>query len=243
MLFSYAKAQEFKVVSQVSGPGETNSYLIYCVASKEAAIIDPGGPVDTLITCIKVNDLNVKYILITHAHVDHIFGVPQLKNMFPKAKLCMNQVEYKDIFTALKWVTDNYGIKWIESVRSNPETSKLLDFDMNEIGVPDIFVNDDQTFKLGLLEIKTILTPGHSPGGICYFTENILFSGDVLFYRSVGRTDTQNGSKEALIKSVKKLYEIFPDSTVVYPGHGQFTDISSEKKENRRIPSDKENMK
>ncbi|TSA32006.1 MAG: MBL fold metallo-hydrolase [Porphyromonadaceae bacterium] len=86
-------------------------------------------------------------------------------------------------------------------------------------------------------------TPGHSPGGICYYTENILFSGDVLFYRTVGRTDTQNGSKEAQIKSVRKLYEIFPDSTIVYPGHGQFTDIGSEKKENRKITLDIESMK
>jgi hydroxyacylglutathione hydrolase len=84
-------------------------------------------------TFIKDNALDIKYIFVTHGHVDHIFGIP------------------------------------------------------------DIFVEDNQTFKLGLLEIKTIHTSGHSPGGICYFKGNILFSGDVLLYRSVGRTDTQNG--------------------------------------------------
>jgi hydroxyacylglutathione hydrolase len=230
--------EDFTVLYQVSGPGETNSYLIYGVKSKEAALIDPGGQIDTLITFIKDNALDIKYIFVTHGHVDHIFGIQDVKKQFPKAKLCMHKDDYRDIFTALKWATDNYGMEWIETVRSNPETRKLLDFDMNSIGVPNIFVEDNQTFKLGFLEIKTIHTPGHSPGGICYYTGNILFSGDVLFYRTVGRTDTQNGSREDQIKSVRKLYQLFPDSTIVYPGHGQFTDIGSEKKENTRITVD-----
>ena len=82
------------------------------------------------------------------------------------------------------------------------------------------------------------LLPGHSPGGTCYYTGNILFSGDVLFYRTCGRTDTQYGSREDQIKSLRKLYELFPDSTRVYPGHGQLTDIGSEKKENSRVTVD-----
>jgi glyoxylase-like metal-dependent hydrolase (beta-lactamase superfamily II) len=88
------------------------------------------------------------------------------------------------------------------------------------------------------MEIRAIHCPGHSPGGVFYYTGNSLFSGDVLFYRTVGRTDTQNGSREDQIKSVRKIYELFPDETKVYPGHGQFTDIGSEKKENKYITVD-----
>jgi glyoxylase-like metal-dependent hydrolase (beta-lactamase superfamily II) len=88
---------------------------------------------------------------------------------------------------------------------------------------------------LGLLEIKAIHTPGHSPGEICYYTQNILFSGDVLFYRTVGGVHYQASSMDDLIISVRKLYDVFPDSTLIYPGHGQSSDIGSEKKENENI--------
>jgi len=236
--FNCTTVEDFKVIHQVTGPIGTNCYLIYGNKSKEAALIDPGWPVDTLETFIKENGLDLKYIFITHGHIDHFYSVPDIKKQFPKAKLCMHKDDYGDLFTAVQWLRDNYGKDWIDNAMSNPETKAYLDFDNHLIGVPDIFVEDNQTFKLGFLEIKTIHSPGHSPGGICYYTGNILFSGDVLFYRTVGTTDTQHGSREDQIKSVRKLYELFPDSTIVYPGHGQFTDIGSEEKENTRITVD-----
>jgi glyoxylase-like metal-dependent hydrolase (beta-lactamase superfamily II) len=241
--FGCAAVEDFKVIHQVVGPIETNCYLIYGVKSKEAAIIDPERRIDTLINFIKENNLNLKYIFVTHGHMDHIFGIPDIKKQFPKVKLCMNKDDYENLFTQLQWIKDNYGQEWIDELSSDPETKAYIDFDMHLIGIPDIFIEDNQKFKLGSLEIKTIHTPGHSPGGVCYYTENILFSGDVLFYRTVGRTDSQDGSKEDQIKSVRKLYEIFSDSTIVYPGHGQFTDIDTEKKENKKISLDKESMK
>ena len=236
--FGCTTVEDFKVIHQVTGPIETNCYFIYGIKSKEAALIDPGGPVDTLITFIKENGLDLKYIFVTHGHVDHVFGIPDIKGLFPKAKMCMHKDEYRDLFTQYEWALNNYGQGWIDNAKSNPETKALIDFDMESLGRPDIFIEDNQAFRLGFIEIKTIHSPGHSPGGVCYYAGNILFSGDVLFYRTVGRTDTQNGSREDQIKSVRKLYELFPDSTIVYPGHGQFTDIGSEKKENKRITVD-----
>jgi glyoxylase-like metal-dependent hydrolase (beta-lactamase superfamily II) len=236
--FSCTASEDFKVIHQVAGPIETNCYLIYGIKSKEAALIDPGGPVDTLITFIKENELELKYIFVTHGHIDHVFGIPDIKNLFPKAKICMHKDEYRDLFTQKEWAIKNYGPSWLAEIKSNPETAKFLDFDMESLDKPDIFVEDNQVFRLGFMEIRAIHCPGHSPGGICYSTGNILFSGDVLFYRTAGRTDTQNGSRGDQIKSVRKLYELFPDSTIVYPGHGQFTDIGSEKKENKRIRVD-----
>ena len=240
--FSCTRTEDFKVLHQVTGGIETNCYLIYGVRSREAALIDPGGSVDTLITFIKDKTLDLKYIFITHGHIDHVFGIPEIKTLFPTVKMCMHKDEYRDLFTQKEWAIDNYGSEFVDYLESNPETKKFLDFDMHSLGVPDIFVEDNKIFKLGMVEINTIHSPGHSPGGICYFTGDILFSGDVLFYRTVGRTDTQNGSTEDQIKSVRKLYELFPDSTIVYPGHGQFTNIGSEKKENKKIALDNENM-
>lgn len=236
------EAEDFEILKQVTGPTETNCYLIYDIKSKEAAIIDPGWKVDTLTDFVKDNNLNLKYIFITHGHTDHIFGVTEIKKQFPKAKLCLNKHEYENMFTLFQWLRDNFGQEVIDRQRSNPDTKAYIDFDPKTIGIPDIFPEDNQTYRLGSLEIKTILTPGHSPGEVCYYTGNILFSGDVLFYRSVGASGFQDGSKEDLIKSVRKLYKMFPDSTIVYPGHDRLTDIGSEKQENKYISVDISNM-
>ena len=239
---SCTRTEEFKVLQEVIGGIDTNCYLIYGITSKEAAIIDPGGRVDTLISYISENALDLKYIFITHGHIDHVYGIPVMKKLFPGVKMCMHEEDYNDLFTQKDWAIENYGSEFVDLLKSNPETSKFLDFDMHSIGVPDIFVKDNQTFQLGSIEIKAMHTPGHSPGGICYYAGNILFSGDVLFYRTVGRTDTQHGSTEDQIHSVRKLYKTFPDSTIVYPGHYQATDIGSEKSENKKITLDSHSM-
>ena len=158
---------------------------------------------------------------LNRGHTDHVFYVPDVKKQFPKVRLCMSKTDYEKMFTQFEWFKENYGQEFIDRERSNPEHKAYMDFDPRSIGIPDVFIEDNQLFKLGLLEIKTIHTPGHSPGEVCYYTENVLFSGDVLFYRTVGGTHNQDCSKEDLIKSVMKLYEIFPDSTIIYPGHGQ----------------------
>ncbi|MDT8401434.1 MAG: MBL fold metallo-hydrolase [Bacteroidales bacterium] len=237
LLFQIActSTEDFEVMRQITGPIETNCYLIYGTKSRDAALIDPGGQIDTLLAFINENELELKYIFLTHGHIDHVYGIPEILNQFPNAKMCMHEAEYIDLFTQLEWAIENYGPGWLAQCKSNPELAKFLEFDMKSLGEPEIFVEDNQIFKLGFMEIGAIHCPGHAPGQVCYYTDSILFSGDVLFYRNVGRTDTQHGSREDQIKSVQKLYELFPDDTKVYPGHGQFTDIGSEKTENQRI--------
>ena len=234
----WSTSEDFRVLHQVAGPIKTSCYLIYEIKSREAALIDPGWRVDTLITFIKENGLDFKYVFITHGHIDHFYYAPEIKKQFPKVKLCMNKDDYQGIFTYPEWALKNYGQEWVDNARSDPETGVYIDFNMKSVDKPDIFIEDNQVFNLGSGQIKTIHTPGHSPGGMCFYTGNILFSGDVLFYRTCGRTDTQYGSREDQIKSIRKLYQMFPDSTIVYPGHGQFTDIGSEKKENSRVTVD-----
>lgn len=232
-----------KVLCQVAGPIETNCYLVDDPLTGAAALIDPGWAVDALMARIRKNKLDLKYIFVTHGHIDHYCGVPMVKKQFPDAKVCMHKDDYRDIFTAVQWIRENYGQEWIDDANSNPETKLYMDFDNRLFGTPEIFVEGDQAFALGKAALRTIHTPGHSPGGICYHTGNVLFSGDVLFFRSVGRTDTQHGSREDQIMSVRRLYRMFPDSTIVFPGHGQSTDIGSEKKENKYVTEEKDSLK
>jgi hydroxyacylglutathione hydrolase len=215
-------AAEIVVIREVSGPIETNCYLIYDSMSKEAAIIDAVGPINSLIEVIEKNGLKLKYIFATHSHMDHIFGIPDLKKRFPEALFGINRNEWEDLFKFKAWtesVKDNKAFEEErEAMKQNPEIAAW--------------------FAVGEAKINTLITPGHSAGGTSFLMNDILFSGDLLFYRTTGRTDGIGGSKSELIKSIKRVYEMLPDTTKVYPGHGQFTDIGSEKKENKRVRTD-----
>ena len=237
LLFTCSAPKDFVVLHQVAGPGQTNCYLLYDTNTKEAALIDVGGQIDTLLAEINNRNLKLKYILITHCHADHVAGVPLIKEKFPDVKICFSKEEYEDTKLYAQWET-KLDPKEVEEAKKNPEVVKLLNFDYTKLGEPDIYLKDNQTLKLGNLKIKTIKSPGHSRGSICFSVGNVLFSGDVLFYRSTGRTDLEGASKDELTKSVRRLYSILPDSTIVYPGHDRFTDIGSERKENERVRQD-----
>jgi hydroxyacylglutathione hydrolase len=228
---------ELRIMHQVTGPIETNCYLIYDSKTREAALVDVGDAIDTLIQYIEQYDLDVKYILCTHGHIDHVFNVPVARKKYPAAKTVIHRLDYDDLLVQKEWLLEN-APDFIEWIKSDPETAKYLDFDPATFGEPDIYIKEGQVLPLGNFSIMAIHSPGHSPGSVCYLVDGKLLSGDVLFYRTVGRTDGQNSSREDQIRSVQRLYEILPDSTPVYPGHGQFTDILSEKTENSRIKAD-----
>lgn len=238
LFLNCSNQEEFRVIHQVTGGIETNCYLLYGTESKEAALFDVAGTIDTLLNFINENELKIKYFFITHGHYDHVIGLPDIKDQFPDAIVCMHRLDYNDMFTQKEWAIENLGEDFINYLLSDPERKKIYDFDMDSFSEPDIFIEDGQIFQLGYSEINAIHSPGHSPGGVSYLIDNKLFSGDVLFYRTVGRVDVQNSSREDQIKSVRRLYKTLPDETIVYPGHGQFTDIGSEKKENERISVD-----
>lgn len=236
-------SDNFIVHQQITGPIKTNCYLLFDIESKEAALFDVGGPVDSLISIIQEKQLTLKYIFATHAHMDHLEGLPHIRRIFPNALLCYNREDYNNFLLSIDWGIKNFPPEVTESLKKDSATAKWFEYDLSIFGPPDINVAGNQIYKLGNLEIKTILSPGHSIGSVCYQVGNTLFSGDVLFYRTVGRTDLIGGSKDDLIKSVRKLYILFPDETKVYPGHNQLTDIGSEKRENKKISIDKVNLK
>ena len=238
ILLHCSASEEFRVVRQITGGLQTNCYLLYGLRTREAALFDVAGPIDTLLNFIEENELNVRYFFFTHGHFDHIIGLPDIKDRFPEAKVCMHRSDYEDIFISIKWATEHFGQEYIAYLLSDPERKKLHDFDVDSFGEPDIFIEDNQIFKFGNSEIIALHSPGHSPGCVCFYIDTMLFSGDVLFYRSVGRADVLNSSREDQIRSVMRLYENIPEETKVYPGHGRLTDIRSEKKLNKVINFD-----
>jgi glyoxylase-like metal-dependent hydrolase (beta-lactamase superfamily II) len=230
---------EIVVKQEMAGPIETNCYLIYDSVSKEAAIVDAVGPVPSLLEIIEKNNLKLKYILATHSHMDHIEGIPNLKKKFPDALFAINKKEWENLFLFKDWVEKNADPKELTGMKQNPEIAKWFEYNPSSFfPVPDIYLEDNQTYALGESKIVTFLTPGHSAGGTSFLAGDRLFSGDLLFYRTAGRTDSIGGSKSELVKSIKRLYSTLPDSTKVYPGHGPLTDIASEKKENKIVKSD-----
>lgn len=199
----------FKIVSKETGPIKTNCYLLYDVNKKEAALFDVGGEIGNLLSIIEQEKLNVKYLFCTHLHFDHVLEVGEIRKIFPDAKLVYNEAEEK-------------------TLRSLGAFARMFGFKPKSLGNCDIYVNDGDSFKIGDIEIKAILSPGHTLGSICYYFDEHLFSGDVLFQNGIGRTDLPGGNYEVLFQSVMSLYDL-PDETKVYPGHGPVTSIGDEK--------------
>ena len=197
-------------VEIVGGMMMQNCYFAIEEHTKNSIIIDPGADANRLISIIKNENLNLKYIVLTHGHFDHIGACKQIKDKYnTPIVIC----EGEEIL-----------IEHSENNLSNMTDNKI------EIRA-DIVLKDNDIFKFGeSLHFKVLKTPGHTPGGMClYFeNENILFSGDTLFYGSVGRTDFPYGNSSDLIKSITRLKDL-PDNTVVYSGHGDKTTIGTEK--------------
>lgn len=198
----------------VVGPIAANCFIIGDSATNEGAIIDPGGDAQRILQEVKETGLSIKFIIATHGHFDHNAAVGPLKEalkcdfLLHKSDLTFVQ---RSISTARNW-----GIA------------------IDQVPDPDRYVTESDILMIGSIELKIIHTPGHSPGGISLYieSEGILFSGDTLFFTSVGRTDFDGGSMEQLQASIKEKLYTLPENTVVYTGHGERTTIGDEKKNN-----------
>jgi len=184
----------------------------------EGVIIDPGMSSDMeqkmLLDFIEKEKIQIKYIINTHPHVDHIVG-----NEF-----CVKK------FNALL-VAHEAGLPLYKNA---PKYGTSLGFPNYEYPMPDIFVNDDENLTFGNQTWKTIYTPGHADGSICLFDKknNILMVGDVLFAGSIGRTDLPTGNFHQLIQNIKEKLLILGDEVIVIPGHAETTTIGNEKMDN-----------
>lgn len=195
-------------------PIGANCYIVS--KTDEAFIIDPGGDAEKIIRAAK--NFDVRYILLTHAHFDHIGGLNEVKEAFPEAKTAVHKLEKEWLYSAELNLSENFGL---DSV-----------YEQNV----DIELEDGMALDFAGTKIKVLHTPGHTPGSTCFYMENsgkpVLFSGDTLFRSSIGRTDFPGGSGRKIVESIKTKLLTLPDETVVYPGHDENTSIALEKKFN-----------
>jgi hydroxyacylglutathione hydrolase len=196
------------------GPLQCNCSVIGDESTREAMVIDPGDDIEEILGIIRKHNLQVKQIVITHAHIDHVGGAMKLRAA-TGAPILLNQSDYALL--------------------------KMLDVQASWLGMTDPgkveidqSVGQADTVKAGTLSADVIHTPGHTEGSIClYFPlEKKLIAGDTLFAGSIGRTDLPGGSFDKIIRSLQEKVLALPDETVVVPGHGPLTTIGDERETN-----------
>ena len=207
-----------KVKSFTFNPFQENTYIVYD-STKECIIIDPGcntlNEQNILKQFITENDLNPVKLINTHCHIDHIFGNKFASEQW-KVDLYMHKSDLNTLQNASK-VAEIYGF---ENYKPSP--------------LPKYFLDHDDMLNFGKSNFKVLFTPGHAPGHICLHSKenNILISGDLIFLKSIGRTDLPGGDYDTLINSIKKSILPLPNETQIFCGHGPPTTISFEKQHN-----------
>ena len=196
------------------GPLQCNCSIIGDETTHQAMVIDPGDDIDAIVAIIRQNKLQVKQIVITHAHIDHVGGAMKLRAL-TGAPILLNQNDY-----ALLKMLDVQA-SWLGMVPPG------------EVAI-EASIADGDLLQAGGLKASVLHTPGHTEGSVClYFpAEKLLIAGDTLFARSIGRTDLPGGSFEKIIRSLHDRVLTLPDETVVVPGHGDITTIGEEREEN-----------
>lgn len=204
-----------EIKTLVLGEMQTNCYLVSSL--KSAVIIDPASFTSEISEFLNssLKDKKEAVILLTHAHFDHIGGAGELKNRYG-VKIAIGE-------------PDEYALR-----DKKANLSQMFGVDIEPF-YADIKLKNNDILKVGDLDIKTVLTAGHTVGGAVYIINGVMFSGDTLFYESIGNDRFFGGNGKDLINSVKLLLNEFPDDMKVYPGHGTPTDIGHEKKYNPYI--------
>ena len=205
--------REINIKTLVLGRAQNNCYIVRSRTSKEVVVIDPGDSVDTIEDYLKENDLECKAILITHGHFDHITAAPELKSRC-KAPIYAHEEE----------------VELLGDAKLNASA-----FLGEEISIrPDILIKDKEILQIAGLSWQIIYTPGHTNGGVCLYLlgHSIVFSGDSLFYESIGMTDLPTGNHQKLIESIHNQLMVLDDNIEVYPGHGRPTTIGHERQSN-----------
>lgn len=194
-----------------AGVYAANCYILMDEATKECAILDPGGDADDIDSYLNKIESKVKCILLTHGHADHTGAVGYFAEKYNLAA----HIHIEDG----KLIKEN-GFMFGPLKYKGEDVKLIMD------------INEAVSFNIGNIKIEVIETPGHTPGGVCYKAENNLFTGDTLFLRSIGRTDLTGGNYDTLIHSIKSKLLVLDGDTAVYPGHGPMSSIKYEKENN-----------
>jgi glyoxylase-like metal-dependent hydrolase (beta-lactamase superfamily II) len=206
------------IETRAVGPFFKNGYVVACEETHEGVVIDPGDEVGELLQVVHARQLSIRYILLTHAHLDHISGVDQAKKALgvPVGLHRADEFLYRAIV--------QQGMAFGFEVKPQPPV--------------DFYFDDPGPWRFGRYGAWVSHTPGHCPGGVCLAigkegeAARSLFVGDTLFAGSIGRTDLPGGDAATLLRSIRQVLFSFPDETPVYSGHGEPTTIGREKKTN-----------
>ncbi|WP_372519626.1 MBL fold metallo-hydrolase [Candidatus Ruminimicrobiellum ovillum] len=195
----------------VSGEFQVNCYIVYDETSKKAIIIDPGQDGKKVIDKIEKLNLKPEILINTHGHFDHT-----LSNDIIRQKYNIPLAIHKDDTEMLSDANKNFS-----TIIGSPTIIKKA----------DIFFDKEETKETSFCKYYVIHTPGHSKGSVCILIDNILFAGDTIFKNSIGRTDLYGGDYDEIIQSLQKIKK-FPPDTIICPGHGPFTTLKQELKNN-----------
>jgi glyoxylase-like metal-dependent hydrolase (beta-lactamase superfamily II) len=205
-----------EIFSLALGDFETNCYVVRAGRqAKECLIIDPGFSAEGLLEFLNKEGLSVERILLTHGHCDHIAGVKLLREHYNGVPVAISGEDAQMLTSGRK------NLAWM--------TGSLL-----RVGEPDEILNAGQEVGLEQVKFKVLSTPGHTPGGMSFYSadQGVVFSGDTLFSGSIGRDDFSGGNRGVLLQSIREQLFVLPEETVVYPGHGPATTIGREKQSN-----------
>lgn len=197
-----------EVVQLPLGAFQSNCYVVRRAGSDEAVVVDPGWPGETGRIEAALAGARCAAILVTHGDLDHVAGVAELAEA-TSAPVHMPEAERERLERPDDFLPAGIDV----SVRAH---------------VPEVLLTGDETLRLAGIEFQTLRVPGHTAGHLAFVAEACLFSGDVLFAGSVGRTDRPGNSWEALLDSIRMLADRLPPETVVYPGHGPATTLGDE---------------
>lgn len=194
---------------------QQNCSLIWCDASKQAALIDPGGETQRLLRAIDERELQLTMVLLTHGHVDHVAAATQVAELRQVPIIGPHE---EDAF-------------WLEML---PQHAEQLGFPAVDSFQPNRWLHDGEQLALGELTLQVLHTPGHTPGHVVFYCAEgeTLFVGDVLFHGSIGRTDFPRGDHATLIHSITEHLLPLGDNITVVPGHGPNTTLGKERRHN-----------
>jgi hydroxyacylglutathione hydrolase len=200
------------------GELETNCYILGDEKTKQGVVIDPGGDFEIIEAHLKKLKLEVKYIILTHGHVDHIGALSQLKKV-TKAEILIHSKDSAMLYDPNQNLSIFSGDKIIGS-----KADRLLE--------------EGHIIQCGEIKLEVLHTPGHTAGGISLLTNKMIFTGDALFCGSIGRTDFPGSSHQVLISSIKDKLLSKDDDFIIYPGHGPSSTIGQERRSNPFLSGD-----
>jgi len=204
------------VDSVVVSPFQTNCYIVACPETREGIVVDPGDEPERILAVVRFHQITVTAVVATHGHLDHVLAVGTVKEA-----------------TGAPFLLHELDLPIAQSAHIQ---ARFYNWVADPVPDPDGFLGEGQTLKVGKISFQILHLPGHTPGHIALFFESDdgskhLFSGDVLFAGSVGRTDLPGGNWEQLQSSLSRLMSL-PDETIVYSGHGRKTTIGEERRYN-----------